>query len=66
MVVVVIIGILAGVAVPLYSGYLRRSKITDAYMSLEAISKAEVTYWMENKEFRWFGMNPLNVAGLAQ
>jgi type IV pilus assembly protein PilA len=47
MLVVSIIGILASVAVPAFSRYLKRAKTTEAYMNVRKIYDGQVTLYME-------------------
>lgn len=45
MIVVVILGILAGVAIPAYSRYVRRSKTSEALGNISRIYQAQVVYY---------------------
>lgn len=47
MVVVVIIGILASVAIPMLSRYMKRSKTTEATLNLRKIYDGEISYFQE-------------------
>jgi prepilin-type N-terminal cleavage/methylation domain-containing protein len=55
MVVIVIIGILATVATPAYKNYVLRSKMAEAYVGLDAMKKAQITYFHTNGHFFDFG-----------
>ena len=48
MVVVVIIGILAAIAIPLYTGYVKRAKINEAKHGIEAIKTGVIAYVQKN------------------
>ena len=48
MVVVVIIGILAAIAIPLYTGYVKRAKINEAKHGIEAIKTGVRAYVQKN------------------
>jgi type IV pilus assembly protein PilE len=47
MVVVVIVGILAAVAIPAYNGYVTRSRRSDAFTALETVRAAQEMYRAE-------------------
>jgi prepilin-type N-terminal cleavage/methylation domain-containing protein len=51
MVVIIIIGILAAIAVPSYKTYIVHTKIAEAYSLLENLGKIEITYFSNNGEF---------------
>jgi prepilin-type N-terminal cleavage/methylation domain-containing protein len=51
MIVVVIIGILAVVAMPAYQKYILKSKVAEAYSSMEVLGKSQITYYSDNREF---------------
>ncbi len=51
MVVIIIIGILAAIAVPSYKTYIVHTKIAEAYSLLENLGKTEITYFSNNGEF---------------
>ena len=51
MIVVAIIGILAAIAVPSFLRYQLRAKRSEAYANLEAIAKAETSYYATNGVF---------------
>lgn len=51
MVVVVIIGIIAAVAIPTYSGYVTRIRRADAITALETVALNEEKYMAENGSY---------------
>ncbi len=51
MIVVVIIGILASVAIPSYQGFQARAKATEAKVQLSAIYSAEKAYFSETTHY---------------
>ncbi len=51
MIVVVIIGILAAVAIPSYQGFQDRAKATEAKVQLSGIYTAEKAYFAENNKY---------------
>jgi type IV pilus assembly protein PilA len=59
MLVVVIIGILAVVAVPGYKEYTARAKIAEVYTAFDAIGKSEIAYFYENRTFVTTDSNPI-------
>ncbi|MDI6890846.1 MAG: prepilin-type N-terminal cleavage/methylation domain-containing protein [Thermodesulfovibrionales bacterium] len=48
MIVIAIIGILASVAIPSYTGYLKRAARTEAYSNLESLRLLEEQFFAEN------------------
>lgn len=51
MIVVAIIAILAAIAIPIYSTYVTRSKLTDAQNSLSAYRVAMEQYYQDNRQY---------------
>jgi prepilin-type N-terminal cleavage/methylation domain-containing protein len=51
MIVVAIIGILAAVAIPIFSGYIKRSKASEAFTLLQGIREKEEAYFAEFKRY---------------
>ncbi len=51
MVVVVIIGILAAIAIPSYNGFQNRAKSAEAKVQLSAIYTAEAAYFSEEQKY---------------
>jgi prepilin-type N-terminal cleavage/methylation domain-containing protein len=51
MIVVVISGILAAVAVPAYREYVYNSKLAEGYVGVNAINKAQSVFYLENRVF---------------
>lgn len=58
MVVIVIIGILAAIAVPSYRKYIVDSKIAEAYVNIDALSKSQISYFANNNNFFTVTKNP--------
>lgn len=54
MVAVVIVAILAGIAVPAYTDYVKRGKITEATATLSALRLAAEKYFADNRTFATF------------
>lgn len=52
MVTIVIIGILAAIAIPSYKQYIVDSKIAEAYGIMDAIGKAQISFFSEYNEFQ--------------
>jgi prepilin-type N-terminal cleavage/methylation domain-containing protein len=50
MVVVVIVGILAAIAIPLYTGYMTRTRRAEAVTALETVALYEEKYFVENNQ----------------
>ena len=53
MVVIVIIGVLAGIAVPTYGGYVRKVKFAEGNLGINILTKNQVKFYLENKEFAY-------------
>jgi len=51
MIVVIIVGVLAAAAVPIYTSYVKRAYVTEAEASLGAIRTAEIAYKAEHDVF---------------
>jgi type IV pilus assembly protein PilE len=52
MIVVVIVGILAAIAIPAYNDYITRSRRSDAFTALETVRAAQEMYRAERGEYR--------------
>jgi prepilin-type N-terminal cleavage/methylation domain-containing protein len=73
MAVVAIIGILASVAVPMFSKYLKKSKTSEAKMNIRKIYDGEIAYYQDEhtledgslatKQFVSFSMTPSTIPG---
>lgn len=50
MIAVVILGILAGISIPAYSRYVKRSKTTEAVTNIQSIYQGQMTYYQRNLE----------------
>ncbi|MCC7459735.1 MAG: prepilin-type N-terminal cleavage/methylation domain-containing protein [Proteobacteria bacterium] len=61
MMVIVIIGILASVAVPTYREYILRAKISEAYVGLGSIQKAQAFFFNEHGHFLSFAIGTSGV-----
>src|SRR5262249_36886437 len=55
MIVVAIIGILSAVAIPAFSGYVRRSKTSEAPSNLKNLFQGAVTYYSAERFARGIG-----------
>lgn len=51
MIVIIIVGILAAAAVPMYTSYIRRAYTAEAKATLGAIRSAELVWYAEHKAF---------------
>jgi type IV pilus assembly protein PilE len=51
MVAVAIIGILTAIAVPAYSGYVLRTRLTEAFAGLGAVQPSAEQYWSNKNTF---------------
>lgn len=65
MIVIVIIGILAAVAVPSYSHYTSRAKVADAYVLSDFLRKLQYTKYSENNYFVFAGTSGDAVTAIA-
>ena len=60
MITVAIIGILSAIAVPTYSGYVLRTRLTDAYSSLAGVQPALEQHWSNTNSYSGFTALPAN------
>ena len=51
MIVVIIVGVLAAAAVPIYTGYVRRARVSEAKASIGTIRASEEVYFAEHSEY---------------
>jgi type IV pilus assembly protein PilE len=65
LVVIVIIGILAAVAVPVYTGYMQRARRADAKTALEQIRAAQEMYRAEKGKYALQIQNTLDKYGVS-
>ena len=63
LVVIVIIGVLAAIAVPVYTGYIQRARRADAKTALEQIRAAQEMYRAENGRYALQIQNTLDKLG---
>ncbi len=54
MIVVIIVGILAAAAVPIYTGFVKRAYVTEAKASIGTIRSAEEVYFAEHGKYVGF------------
>lgn len=57
MVTVAIVGILMAVAVPAYSDYVTRGRLTEAFSSLGAAQPAAEQYWSNTRNYQGFDLS---------
>lgn len=58
MAVVTMIGLLAGIAMPMYSEYVMRSKLTEAYNTLSTLRVQAEQYFQDNRTYVGWGCAP--------
>lgn len=51
LVAVVIIGVLSALALPAYTSYVTRSRLTEAYTSLASVQPLAEQYWSNNRTY---------------
>lgn len=51
MVTVAIIGIISAIAIPMYQGYIDRSRMTEGWTNLHALEMAQEEYFSENSTY---------------
>jgi len=61
MIVVVIVSILAAIAIPAYSKYVKKSRTSEAVSNLGAIAMFEETFFSENDSYVTASANPASV-----
>ena len=59
--VIIIIGILSAVAIPVYRNYTINARISEGYLYMDAITKAETTFFLQNKMFQYLNTMPRQV-----
>lgn len=57
-VTLLIVGVLAAVAIPVYNNYTRKAALAEAYTGVDTMAKNEVTYFMTHKSFISTTPNP--------
>ncbi len=61
MVVLLIAGILAAVAIPVYNNYISNAKMSEGYNHIDAITKAQATFFINHKSFQFLNTMPRKV-----
>lgn len=61
MIVIVIIGVLASIAIPNYTKYVRKSRTAEAEANINSIGQYEEQYYSENNRYASAGPNPATV-----
>lgn len=61
MIVIAIIGILAAIAIPTYSSYVRKSRTAEAEANINSIAQYEEQYYSENNRYATASANPSTV-----
>ena len=51
MIVIAILTVIAGIAIPAYNGYIREARLTAARINIEPLRLALEDYWLDNGEF---------------
>ena len=65
MITVVIIGILTAIAVPSYSSYLLRARLTEAFTGLAGVQTSAEQYWSNQHSFAGFDQLPPNSSNFS-
>jgi type IV pilus assembly protein PilE len=68
MIVVVIVGILTVVAMPAYTNYVTKSRLTEAFTSLSSAASSAEQFWSNNRTYVNFGAStgfPANSTNFA-
>lgn len=60
LIAVVIVGILTAVAVPAYSDYVVRTRLSEAFTGLAGLQPSAEQYWSNNRTFAGFAALPAN------
>jgi prepilin-type N-terminal cleavage/methylation domain-containing protein len=61
MITIVIVGLLALVAIPAYQKYVTKAKMAEGYQNLGVLTTKEISYYVENSEFRSLENNPITL-----
>jgi type IV pilus assembly protein PilE len=62
MAAVAIIGILSAIALPMYSSYVQRTRLAEAFTALAGVQPAAEQYWDNNHTFADFDRKPPDTA----
>jgi|JI10StandDraft_1071094.scaffolds.fasta_scaffold03283_8 prepilin-type N-terminal cleavage/methylation domain-containing protein len=62
MIVIIILGLLAALAIPGYREYVYSAKLAEGYVGVAAVNKAQIIYFNENKHFVSTGISPFAAA----
>lgn len=65
LVALAIIGILSAVALPAYSTYVIRARLTEAFSGLASVPPQAEQYWSNNRTFAAFNRLPANTENFA-
>jgi type IV pilus assembly protein PilE len=65
MAAVAIIGILSAIALPMYSSYVQRTRLAEAFTALAGVQPAAEQFWDNNHTFDGFDRMPANTANFA-
>lgn len=66
MTVLVILGILIGIAIPGYNTYARKSRMAEGSSGLNALFKLQTAYFLFRKEFVILSQNPSTIPTMAK
>ena len=66
MTVIVIIGVLTTVAIPAYREYVYNAKIAEGYVGVEALTKAQKIYFLDNHYFLYMAISIDGGDGITQ
>lgn len=65
MVAIAIIGILSAIAVPMYSDYIIRARLTEAFTGLASVPAQAEQYWSNNRSFEDFDRLPADTGNFT-
>lgn len=65
LVTLVIVGIISAVAVPLYTDYIIRARLTEAFAGLASVPSQAEQYWSNNRTFEDFDRLPPNTSNFS-
>lgn len=65
MITVVIVGILSAIALPAYTSYVTRSRLTEAFTALAAVQPQAEQFWASNRTYEDFNRVPSDTANFT-
>jgi type IV pilus assembly protein PilE len=65
LIALVLVGILTAVAVPSYSAYVTRGRLTEAFAALSGVQPAAEEFWSNNRTYAGFNRQPADTTNFT-